>query len=113
MIATAKLRYQRIAPRKLRVVAKLAKGKPVDQAVSALMYSEKGAAPVLKKLIISAIHNADVKSDGDLDVDRLHVKSITVDQGPPLKRFRPRAMGRASQILKHTSHVQVVLESVE
>ena len=104
------LRYQRIAPRKVRVVAKLIRGKPVDQAVSILMFTNRGAASVLKKLLVSAIANADDKSKGSVDTDNLLVRDVAVDQGPKLKRWRPRAMGRATRIEKKTSHIRIVID---
>ena len=104
------LRYQRIAPRKVRVVAKLIRGKPVDQAVSILMFTNRGAASVLKKLLVSAIANAEDKSKGSVDTDNLLVRDVAVDQGPKLKRWRPRAMGRATRIEKKTSHIRIVID---
>jgi len=110
MQSSALLRYGRIAPRKVRVVADLIRGKKVDEAVNILMFANKGAARVLKKVLISAIANAEDKSSGSVDTDALMIKEVTVDQGPKLKRWRPRAMGRATRIDKLTSHVQVVLD---
>ena len=109
MQASAVLRYARIAPRKVRVVAKLIRGKPVDEAVNLLMLTNRGPAPMLKKLLVSAIANAEDKSKGDLDTDSLVVEEVSVDQGPTLKRWRPRAMGRATRINKRTSHIRIVL----
>lgn len=110
MEAAATLRFGRIAPRKVRVVADLIRGKRVDSAVSILMFSEKGAARVLKKLLISAIANAEDKSNGSVDTDALVVREVTVDQGPTMNRWRPRAMGRATPIEKKTSHVRIVVD---
>lgn len=110
MEATSLLRYERVAPRKVRVVAELIRNKTVDEAVNILMFSEKGAARILKKLLISAIANAEDKSDGSVDTDNLYVKEVRVDQGPTLKRWRPRAMGRATRINKRTSHIRIVLD---
>ena len=109
MESSATLRYARISPRKVRVVAKLIRGKPVDDAVNTLMFTQRGPAPLLKKLLISAIANAEEKSEGTLDTDSLLVKEVAVDQGPTLKRWRPRAMGRATRINKKTSHIRIVL----
>ena len=109
MESSATLRYARIAPRKLRVVAKLIRGKSVDQAINILMFTQRGCAPVLKKLLVSAIANAEDKSEGSLETDSLIVKEVAVDQGPTLKRWRPRAMGRATRINKRTSHIRIVL----
>ena len=113
MESSATLRYARIAPRKVRVVAKLIRGKPVDEAVNILMFTDRGPAPVLKKLLVSAIANAEDKSKGNLDTDALLVKEVAVDQGPTLKRWRPRAMGRATRINKRTSHIRIVLGDEE
>jgi large subunit ribosomal protein L22 len=110
MKSSALLRYARIAPRKVRVVAKLIRGKPVDEAINTLMFTNRGPAKVLKKLVISAIANAEDKSKGSVDTDNLVVKEVVVDQGPTLKRWRPRAMGRATRINKRTSHIRVVLD---
>jgi len=110
MQASALLRYQRIAPRKVRVVAKLIRGQKVDEAVNTLMFCSRSAASVLKKLLISAIANAEDKSSGAVDTDALVVREVAVDQGPTLKRWRPRAMGRATRINKRTSHIRIVLD---
>lgn len=110
MESSALLRYARIAPRKVRVVAKLIRGKPVDEAVNTLMFTARAPARLLKKLLISAIANAEDKSKGSVDTDNLVVKEVVVDQGPTLKRWRPRAMGRATRINKRTSHIRVVLD---
>ena len=109
MTSSAMLRYGRIAPRKVRVVADLVRGKPVSEAVDILTFTPRGAAPILRKLLISAIANAEHESKGDVDTDSLVVSEVTVDQGPTLKRWRPRAMGRATRINKRTSHIRIVL----
>lgn len=113
MESSATLRFARIAPRKVRVVAELIRGKPVDEAVNILMFTRRGPAPLLKKLLVSAIANAEDKSKGNLDTDSLLVKEVAVDQGPTLKRWRPRAMGRATRINKRTSHIRIVLGDEE
>ena len=105
MEAFAKLKYLRITPRKVRVVADLIRGKKVDQALAQLAYVEKRAAEPLAKLLRSAVANADQAAKGQLDADKLFVKTLMVDQGPSLRRFMPRAMGRAFKILKKTSHI--------
>src|SRR5207302_10046191 len=97
--------YLRITPRKVRVVADLIRGKKVDHALAQLAFVEKRAAEPLAKLLRSAVANADQASKGSVDVDQLVVKSLMVDQGPSLRRFMPRAMGRAFKILKKTSHI--------
>ncbi len=98
-----------MAPRKVSVVAALVRGKPVGQAVSILQFTNRAAAVPVKKLIESAIANATDLSKGSVDIDKLVVKSISVDQGPTARRFMPRAMGRATRVNKKTSHVHVVL----
>jgi large subunit ribosomal protein L22 len=110
MQATAKLRYLRITPRKVRVVADLIRGKNVNAALAQLAYVEKRAAEPLAKLLRSAVANAEQASkDQGLDVDRLTVKELMIDQGPSLRRFMPRAMGRAFKVLKKTSHISLTI----
>jgi len=98
-----------MAPRKVSVVAALVRGKSVGAAVSILKYTPRAAAKPVKKLIESAMANATDRSKGSVDIDKLIVKSISVDQGPTARRFMPRAMGRATRVNKKTSHVHVVL----
>jgi large subunit ribosomal protein L22 len=109
MEAKASLRYLRITPRKVRQVADLIRGKKVDAALAQLLYVEKRAAEPLAKLLRSAVANADQASKGSVDVDQLRVKSLMVDQGPSLRRYMPRAMGRAFKILKKTSHIALTV----
>jgi large subunit ribosomal protein L22 len=110
MEATAKLRYLRITPRKVRVVANLIRGKNVSAALAQLAYVEKRAAEPVAKLLRSAVANAEQASkDQSLDVDQLTVKELMVDQGPSLRRFMPRAMGRAFKVLKKTSHISLTI----
>ena len=109
MEASATLRYLRITPRKVRVVADLIRGKKVGQALAQLTYVEKRAALPLSKLLRSAVANADQAAQGQLDVDALFVRELQVGQGPVLKRFMPRAMGRAYKIMKKTSHISIVV----
>lgn len=106
MEATATLSQYRQSPRKTRLLADLVRGKKVEDAILQLDFRAKRSAPVFVKLIKSAIANA--KAAG-LDEKALVVKSITVDQGPIMKRSRPRAHGRAFPIHKHTSHIIVTL----
>jgi large subunit ribosomal protein L22 len=108
--STAKLRHLRIAPRKVRVVADLVRGQPIGKALNVLAFTPKAAAKPLAKLLRSALANAE-QSHKDLDVDRVVVATITVDQGPTLRRYMPRAMGRATRINKKTSHVEITLDS--
>lgn len=103
----AKLMLARLSPRKSRIVADLVRGKNIQEALNTLKFLKNASAPVLYKLLSSAVANAEQK--GVSDVDTLYVKTITVDGGAVLKRFLPRAMGRASSIRKPTSHIQVVL----
>jgi large subunit ribosomal protein L22 len=110
MIAHAHLRQLRIAPRKVRAVADLVRGKPVGHALNLLRFTSRAAALPLAKLLRSAVANAQQAAQ-DTDVDRLVIALLTVDQGPSMKRFMPRAMGRASKILKKTSHVSVGLDN--
>lgn len=106
MEATATLSEYRQSPRKTRLLADLVRGKKVEDAIFQLDFRAKRSAPIFVKLIKSAVANA--KAAG-LDEKALIVKSITVDQGPILKRSRPRAHGRAFPIHKHTSHIVVTL----
>lgn len=105
---TAKLKYLRVAPRKVRLVADQVRGLPVQQAIDTLAFAAKSSAIDVSKLLRSAVANADRK--GGIDVDTLVVKTITVDQGPIIRRSLARARGSASRINKKTSHITVVLE---
>ncbi len=109
MEATAHLRFFRMTPRKLSVVAALVRGKPVGDAIAILKFTNRAAAVPVKKLIESAVANATHRSKGQVDIDRLVVKTISVDQGPTQRRYMPRAMGRATRINKKSSHIHVVL----
>ena len=97
----------RIAPRKVRLVVDLIRGKQVGEAVAILQLTPKAASPVVEKVLKSAIANAE--HNYDLDINNLVVSEVFVDEGPTLKRFRPRAMGRASAINKRTSHITIVV----
>ena len=110
MESTARLRYLRGSPQKVRLVADLIRGKGVQDAVNILSLTKKGAAKPMEKLLKSAIANAENR-DTAVDVDRLYVKEIFVDGGPMLKRIRPAPMGRAFRILKRTSHVTIKLDT--
>ncbi len=107
MESTAKARYVRIAPRKLRLVMDMVRGKPVADALNTLGLVRKSASPVLAKVIKSAMANAE--NNHDMNTDSLVIKEAYVDEGPTLKRFMPRAMGRATMIRKRTSHITIVL----
>jgi large subunit ribosomal protein L22 len=105
---TAKLSNYRQSPRKVRLVANLIRGKKVADALMELNFLAKRAADPIKKLVASAVSNA---KNLNLSVDSLVVKTITVDQGPIMKRSMPRARGRAFPIHKHTSHIVLVLDT--
>ena len=107
MEATATLRYLRISPRKARLVADMVRGKPVAQAIDTLKFTGRAAGLPIRKVIESAMANAE--NTHGLDVDILWVKELRVEPGPTLKRFMPRAQGRAYGIRKRSSHVYVVL----
>lgn len=107
MESKAKLSYARLSPQKTRLVVDMVRGKAVQEAINILKFSPQKAAAIVSTLVTSAIANAEQK--GVSDVDRLFVKEIQVDQGPVLKRFLPRAQGRATKIRKPTSHILVVL----
>lgn len=111
MQAKAVARTVRIAPRKVRLVLDLVRGKEVGEAVALLKLTNKRAADVVEKLIQSAVANAE--HNYDMDVDSLVVSEIYANEGPTLKRFRPRAQGRATAINKRTSHITVVLTEKE
>jgi large subunit ribosomal protein L22 len=109
MESTAHLRHLRMSPRKVSLVAALIRGKNVESALNILRFTRRAAAVPVAKLIKSAVANATDLSKGQVDVDSLYVKTISVDQGPTQRRFMPRAMGRASRINKKSSHIHVVL----
>ena len=108
MEAKAVARFVRIAPRKVRQVANEIKGKGVDEALETLQFTPRAAAEVLRKVLHSAVANAE--NNLELDRNSLVVANALVDQGPTLKRFRPRAQGRAAGIRKRTSHLTLVLK---
>lgn len=107
MEAKASLKFARVGTQKARLVADLVRGKNVHDALKTLAFLNKKTGLLLQKLLNSAVANAEFNNK--MDIDKLFVKSITVDQGPALKRFRPRAQGRASGIRKKTSHINVIL----
>jgi len=108
MESRAVARHMRISPQKMRLIMDEVRGKKVDEAIRLLSFSPKRGARVLRKLINSAVANAEANKE--IDVDTLYVKRIYADQGPIMKRFQPRAMGRASRIRKRTSHLTVILD---
>lgn len=111
MATSASLKNIRIAPQKARLVADQIRGLPVEDAINVLTFSNKKAAAIIRKVLESAIANAE-HNDG-ADVDELKVGEITVDAGPTMKRWRARARGRAAKILKRTSHVTIAVEETE
>jgi large subunit ribosomal protein L22 len=108
MEAKAHARFIRISPRKVRIVAEHVKGQPVEKALGLLTFSPKKAGRILLKVVKSAVANAE--QNEDVDVDKLFIKRLWVDEGPTMKRWRPRAQGRAYRINKRTSHITVVLD---
>ena len=111
MSVTAKLRYLRIAPRKVRLVADLIREKSVEEAQTILSFTTKKAARVLLKLLKQAVANA--KTNFQLEEKNLYISKILVDEGPKYKRWMPRARGQASPIQKKTSHVTIELTEIE
>ncbi len=108
MEVKAVARYVRISPRKARLVTELVKGKPVEEALTTLRFVRKKAARLVSKTLRSALANAE--QNPNIDVDTLYIKRIYVDEGPTMKRWRARAMGRATRILKRSSHITVILD---
>lgn len=107
MEATANARFIRIAPRKVQLVIDLIRGKEVGEAISILRHTPKAASPVVEKILNAAIANAE--HNHSLDPAKLVITKAYVNQGPTMKRFRERAMGRASRINKRTSHITLVV----
>ena len=112
MEVSARLRYLQASPQKVRLVADLIRGKGVQEASNLLQLTKKSAARPMRKLLNSAIANAENRDD-QIDLDLLYVKEIFVDKGPVLKRLRPQPMGRAFQILKRQSHITIKLDTRE
>jgi large subunit ribosomal protein L22 len=106
--ATAK--FVRISPQKVRLLMDQIRGKRVEDALNSLSFTPKKGAHMLMKLINSAVANAEQNSG--IDVDSLRISKVFADEGPTLKRWRPRARGRATRILKRTSHLTVVLDEI-
>jgi len=111
LVVRASSRYVRIAPRKARLIADQVRGLQIDKARALLQFSPRSAAQDIGKLIESAAANAE--NNHDLVADEMHVAEITVDEGPTLRRYRPRALGRATPINKRTSHIAVALSPDE
>ena len=107
MEVNAKLKYARISPQKARLVADMVRGVDVEKALQLLTFSNKKSAGIIKKVLESAIANAE--NNEGADIDELKVSAITVDEGPTYKRIQARAKGRANRILKRTSHINVTV----
>ena len=110
MVSKATARFSRISPRKARVVVDLVRGRQAGEALQVLEFTRKAAAPLVKKLIESAVANARTTSP-NVDVDSLFVMTAFVDKAPNkhLRRWRPRAMGRATRVQKGSSHITIIL----
>lgn len=111
MQVAAKLKFARLSPQKCRLVCDQVRGLPIDRALDILKFSRKKPAAVLKKVLDSAIANAEHNHGADIDV--LKIAKIYADQGPTFKRMHARAKGRGSQILKPTCHITIVLSDEE
>ena len=107
MEVAAKLKHARISPQKMRLVADQVRGKPVEQALQVLTFSPKKAAGIIKKVLESAIANAEHNEGAD--IDELKVSRIFVDEGPTMRRWKARAKGRVNHIIKRTSHLTVMV----
>ncbi len=111
MQAKATAKYMRVSPRKMKFVCDMVRGKNVDEALSILRFTPRKGADILEKVVKSAVANAE--NNFDMDRDSLYVAEVYANQGPTLKRWRPRAQGRAYKILKRTSHISVVVKEKE
>ena len=109
--AKAIAKYVRIAPRKVRIVMNLIRGKDVADAFAILKFTPKRGATLIEKVLKSAVANAE--NNFDMDADKLFVSTCFVDQGPTIKRYHPRSRGQAFSILKHTSHITVIVSEKE
>lgn len=107
MQVAAKLKHARISPQKCRLVADLVRGKPVGQALATLRFTPKKGADLVRKVLESAVANAENNSGAD--IDELKVTAITIDEAPRLKRFHARAKGRGNRIVKRNSHITVLV----
>ena len=106
----AEARFQRVSPQKARLVLDLIKGLPVEQALNVIMFTKKGVAPLVEKVLRSALQNANYLSGEqglDVDVDQLYVKSAIANEGPRMKRIRPAPMGRAFRYQRRMSHIAI------
>jgi large subunit ribosomal protein L22 len=109
--ARAHARYIRISPRKVKIVTDLIRGKDLSEALNILTFTPKAASKPVEKLVRSAAANAE--NNHDMNLENLYIAEIQANQGPTLKRFRARAQGRGTQILKRSSHISVVLKERE
>lgn len=107
MEVRAVAKYVRMSPQKVRMLIGAIKGEPVEEALDKLKFMPQKAAGILEKLVRSAVANAEQKEN--MDVDRLVIRNVYADQGPTMKRWRPRARGRATRILKRSAHITVIL----
>jgi len=107
MEVAAKLKHAKISAQKVRLVADQVRGKPVEQALQLLAFSPKKAAAIIKKVLESAIANAEHNEGAD--IDELKVSQIFIDEGPSMRRWRARAKGRVNHIIKRTSHLTVMV----
>ena len=107
MEVQAVLKFVRVSPQKVRAVVEAIKGKPVETALQTLRFMPTKASGIVEKVMRSAVANAD--QNPDIDVDNLVVRNVMADQGPTMKRWRARARGRGTRILKRTSHITVIL----
>lgn len=108
MEAKATAKYVRVSPRKAYQICDLVRGKNVDEALAILKFTPRGAASIIAKVVKSAKANAE--NNHEMDTEKLYIASIVANQGPTMKRFMPRAMGRATTIRKRTSHIEVVVK---
>ncbi|ROO26478.1 50S ribosomal protein L22 [Salinisphaera orenii MK-B5] len=105
MESIAKLRFARISPQKARLIADEVRGMPVERALEILQFSTKKAAQIMRKVLESAVANAEHNEGAD--IDELRISTLMVDEGPTMKRMKPRARGRADRIFKRTSHITI------
>ena len=110
METRAAAKFIRVSPRKIRLVMDQVRGRKVEEALNILSFAPQKGARILKKLINSAVANAEQNSD--VDVDSLYIKRLYADEGPTMKRWRPRAQGRATRINKRTSHLTIIVDEM-
>ncbi|MBK1645131.1 50S ribosomal protein L22 [Thiocapsa imhoffii] len=107
MRAEATFKYARVSAQKARLIADLIRGRDVEEALNTLTYSPQKSARIIKQVLLSAVANAE--NNEGADIDELKVSAIQVDEGPTMKRVRPRAKGRANRIMKRTSHIRLTV----